>query len=255
MGFCIHRFYFIIVFFALLACQPKPQDRVEVHIPSVEEETEYVWRTIRDTKFFEEHNYQVSLPQGAFIEELKQKAKADSLQDEDYQLLEAFMRDIAYNEKAYQAGYNKIKDQLPLINTMISQIDAEKYSWGFQEFEKYVVNLTLYGPGGSFNPEEGSILIYTTPSGQFKGYENPANTIIHEIIHIGIEKSIIGKYNVPHAFKERLVDTYVSLAFQEYLPDYKVQDMGEYRSDEYLKELADFEQLDDVVAKLLSEKK
>lgn len=35
-------------------------DRIQIKIPTVEEETNYVWRTIIDTKFFEQYNYQVA---------------------------------------------------------------------------------------------------------------------------------------------------------------------------------------------------
>jgi len=137
---------------------------------------------------------------------------------------------------------------------MINQIDESNYNWDFKEFTTYDVNLTLYGPGGSYQPEEGSILIYTTIDGEFKGYDNPANIVIHEIVHIGIEESIITKYNVPHAFKERIVDSYVSMNYGPYLPNYRIQEMGDTRIDKYLKEVADFRGLDKAVEKILDEK-
>ena len=210
------------------------QNRITIVIPIAEAEADYIWRTIQDIAFFEKNNYQISLPQGTLIDELKAKSKAKKLSDKDYENLKRFVADSVYDKNAYEAGYKKIEANRILINKMVNQISKSKYKWDFKEFENYQINLTLYGPGGSYNSEEGSILIFTTPDGKFKSYDNPANTIIHEITHIGIEESIINTYQVPHALKERIVDTFVFLNFRYYLPTYKIQDMGEYRTDKYL---------------------
>lgn len=244
-----------LILLSVLALAPLlvfSQDRVQVNIPTVEAETEYVWRTIIDTQFFEDNNYQVSLPGGELIESLKQKAKTNSLSDTDYGNLKTFMVKEIYNPSDYQKGYQNIKSKLALINTMIQEVGALKLNWAFREFETYQVNLTLYGPGGSYNPDEGSLLIYTTLDGRFKQYDNAAHTLIHEIVHIGIEKSIILKYEVPHPLKERIVDTFVSLHFQEHLPDYKIQNMGDTRTDPYLKKKDDLKNLDEIVARILN---
>lgn len=242
-----------VAFLFLIACQPEPQSRIQINIPSAKTEAAYIWRTIQDIQFFEEHNYQVSLPRGPLVDALKQKAKSNSLSDEDYERLEKFVEDSVYNEADYRKGFGKIEDASPLINEMIGQIGASKFNWKFKAFESYPVNLTLYGPGGSYNPDEGSILIYTTPTGQFKSYDDPANTIIHEIIHIGIEESIIAAYDVPHALKERIVDNIVAVKFGQYLPDYKVQNMGDTRIDQYLKDVEDISTLDESVQQILQE--
>ena len=97
-------------------------------------------------------------------------------------------------------------------------------------------------------------MIFTTPTGGFKNYDNPANTIIHEVIHIGIEEAIISELNVPHALKERIVDKYVMLYYSPFLPDYRIQDMGDTRIDKYLNEIGDLKELDKIVEKVLAEK-
>lgn len=221
----------------------RSQTRIEVNIPTPEMESAYIWRTIQDIAFFEQNNYQISLPNGSLIETLKKKAKENSLSEADYNKLKVFIRDSVYKKSRYEHGYEKIKNQLPLINQMLEEINQSERNWDFKEFNVYQVNLTLYGSGGSFNPDEGSILIFTTPNGAFKNYHNPANTIIHEIIHIGIEASMITTYGIPHALKERIVDTFVALSFKKYLPDYKIQDMGDRRIDKYLKTKEDIKDL------------
>ncbi|MCB9306898.1 MAG: hypothetical protein H6565_09895 [Lewinellaceae bacterium] len=225
-----------------------------MNIPSATTESEYIWNTIRDIKFFEEHNYQVSLPKGDIIEELKHKSVSENLNNEDYERLEKFVKDSVYNKADYQQGYDKIAGELSLINKMIEQIKTSDFNWDFKEFKTYSINLTLYGPGGSYNSDEGSILICTTSTGQFKNYDNPSYTIIHEVIHIGIEEAIIAKYHVPHALKERIVDTFVSLNFSQYLPGYRIQDMGDNRTDQYLKTISDLKNLGKIVDQILNKK-
>ena len=223
------------------------QNRITIHIPTAESESEYIWSNIQDIEFFEANNYQVSLPQGSIIEELKQKAKSKQLSDSDYARLESFVKDSVYKKSDYLKGYEKIELERPLLNKMINELSQSNFNWEFKAFETYQVNLTLYGPGGSYNPDEGSILIYTTPEGKFKNYANPSNTLIHEVVHIGIEETIVAKYNVPHTLKERIVDTFVSLYFSQYLPNYRIQDMGESRTDKHLKTKTDLEHLDKIV--------
>lgn len=130
-------------------------DRIEIIIPTVEQETDYVWRTIIDINFFTEHNYQVALPKGGLIEELKEKASRNELSDSDYQSLLDFMRSEVYRKEDYQNGFNKIQENITLINRMIDEIGELKTDWEYKEFERYEVELTLYGPGGSYDPDIG----------------------------------------------------------------------------------------------------
>ncbi len=244
--------YILVFTISLISCDAKSQNGIQVNIPTAEAETEYIWRTIQDINFFEKNNYQISLPKGAYIDILKSRAKENKLSDSDYSNLKTFIKDSVYRKSDYEQGYHKIENQRSLINTMISLLSQSERNWDFKVFDTYQINLTLYGPGGSYNPDEGSILIHTTPKGKFKQYDNPANTIIHEITHIGIEKSIINKYQVPHTLKERIVDKFVFLNFHtSYLPNYRIQDMGEKRIDQYLKTKIDLNNLDSFVKKVM----
>lgn len=235
----------------LVSCSANSQNHLVVHVPSADSEADYIWRNIQDIPFFEQNNYQLSLPQGQVMEELKAKARKQQLSDEDYERLKSFMQDSVYQASSYAPGYEKIERQLEVLNKMVAELKASPWQWGFKKFDTYQINCTLYGPGGSYNPDEGSLIIYTTPQGQFKNYANPANTIIHEIVHIGIEEAIIQKYNIPHRLKERIVDKMVSLCFQKYLPNYTIQDMGEYRIDAYLQSPEDIQNLDKYVQEIM----
>ncbi len=241
----------VVLFFSL---NGSSQNRIQIIIPSAEEEAEYIWQTIQDISFFDENNYQLSLPKGSLIESLKNKAKNGTLSDTDRTDLIYFVKDSIYRKADYEKGYTQISVQADLINRMIREISRMHYDWRFKKFDLYQIKLTLYGPGGSYDPEDGSVLIFTTNDGQFKNYQNPANTIIHEIIHIGMEESIMQAYPVPHALKERIVDTFVFLNFATYLPDYQIQNMGETRIDSYLKTKGDLVNLEEHVKSIFQTK-
>ena len=234
------------IFMCIALVQPF-ESRVQVHIPTAEEEAEYVWRTIRDISFFEEHNYQVSLPKGEFIESLKQKSSQNQLSDADYESLKVFMKTSVYRPEDYEKGYQTIVEKKPLIERMVREISRLKKHWAFRSFDQYQVHLTLYGPGGSYDPEYGTILIYTTPEGGFKQYDNPANTIIHEIVHIGTEEAIMNTHQVPHTLKERIIDKMVLIYFEKYLPDYRLQEFGDARIDPFLLTKRDIKRLPEVL--------
>lgn len=248
------KFCLLILTVLVFSFEGRSQNRIMINIPTSDSEAEYVWQTIQDIKFFEENNYKINLPKGNFIQELKEKAKSGTLILEDFENLKILFKDSIYDKSDYQKGYEKTENELLLINKMVDEISQAEYNWHFKEFTVYQVNLTLYGPGGSYDAEEGSILIYTTAIGQFKNYDNPAYTIIHEITHIGIEESIIANFKVPHALKERIVDSFVFLNFKTYLPDYQIQEMGETRIDPYLKTKSDLQNLNRFVELVMQEK-
>lgn len=249
----MNRYFLTFLFFiCLISLQGK--NRFQVNIPTVEQETEYIWGLIQDISFFEQYNYTLSLPEGALIDSLLVRAKTNRLPDSDFDQLARFMKDEIYNQEDYQKGYEKIQGQLGLLNQLVTQLYQTERHWIFKKFDQYQINLTLYGPGGSYNPEEGSILMYTTRAGQFKRYNDPINTLIHEVIHMGIEESIIQKYQVPHVMKEGIVDRFVWLNFHQELPDYRIQNMGETQLDNYLKELKDLIKLENIVQQLLAPK-
>lgn len=178
-----------------------------------------------------------------------------SLNESDRLELNKLMNDSVYNQKDYIAGFAKIQTNLPLIEKIINQLLTVNWPWNFRILSQYIIRLTLYGPGGSYNPDMGEITLLTTPDGNFKGYNSPSNTIIHEIIHIGIESSIIQNYNLSHSIKERIVDRFVQAFFNSDLPDYRIQNLGDDSAliDRYLQSKRDFENLPNRIEQYLSD--
>jgi hypothetical protein len=239
----------ICLLFLFFSLSLAGQSRTVVTIPSIAEEATQIWRTINDIQFFEEHGYTVHLPESDLITGLIQKARESQLDNEDYAQIVILLERGVYQKSDYQKGLEKIQIQLPLVDSLVEAIINTKRNWAFKQFDQYKVTLTLYGSGGSFNPDEGTILMLTTKAGQFKQYDNPANTLIHEIVHIGLEESIVQKYQLNHGFKERIVDTFVYLHFKASLPEYRIQNMGDKALDQYLQSKKDLQNLDQIVAK------
>ncbi len=241
----------LILAFGSAQAQESDSFYIDLSIPTADQETDYMWRTIRDISFFDEFGYSLSLPEGEIIESLKKKSRENTLSDDDYRELLLFMKKKVYKKSDYDEGYKKVSTAIPLLESFLEEIKNTERNWDFKLFETYRVVLTLYGPGGSYNPDDGSILLYTTKNGDFKQYKNPANTIIHEITHIGMEESIILRYQLPHGVKERIVDTFVSLNFQSQLPDYRIQNMGNTEIDSLFSTKEDLYNLEEVIQSFL----
>ena len=99
-----------------------------------------------------------------------------------------------------QEKWSEISDGLNILNEIK----------GFSLLENYSVHLTKYGSGGSYNTKDGRVIINIET---IRPKEKIVPTIVHEIIHIGIQY-FIEKNEVKHWYKERLVD----LISEKYFP-------------------------------------
>lgn len=253
---CLYRLSSLvvfIVFFFNAVLSLGQSNQVAVVIPNAEDEASSVWQNIRDIKFFDKNGYSVVFPRLTFVDSMLNSSRKNELNEADYKELVQQIADSVYNINDYSKGFNKITNGISTIENAINQLSEQAWDWNFLIFSQYRIKLTLYGPGGSYNNETGVILLQTFPNGGFKGYNSPVNTIIHEIVHIGIEKSIIWKYKLSHTQKERLVDLFVSICFGELLPDYKLQEFGDKRLDKYFKEKKDFQELPSRIEQFLLE--
>jgi len=70
----------------------------------------------------------------------------------------------------------------------------------------------------------------TTAEGSFKRF-NPTDTVVHECVHIGIEKPIVKRFKLTHTEKERLVDLICKNLFRGILTEYKTQSIGDTKID------------------------
>jgi len=239
-----------------LSCQSQQiTERIVVQIPTIEQETTSIWRTINDIVFLESQGYRIHLPKDSLIDRLIEKSKNGNFGNDDFSLIYELLESSFYEAHDYQSALKKVAEKIELISNMIQQLETFKKEedWNFKSFEPYHVVFTLYGTGGSYDPDTGVITLFTNKKGDFMNYDEPENTIIHEIVHIGMEQSIVQKYQLSHGLKERVVDTFVFLMFRELLPEYKIQSMGDAKIDEYLTQKEDLKNLAAVIEKYKKE--
>ena len=227
--------------------------KFKIKANSARQETELIWDKLQMIKFLDNLGYTISLPKHPLVDELLLKARAGKLIDADYQKLSKLMEQEVYCLEDYQAGIESINAHL---NGDLYFPFLEEYNklWNFKLFDNYEVRLTLYGPGGEYRPDSGTIIMLTTKSGSFRRGPNPLETLIHEMIHIGLEEAIIQTYNIPHIVKEQIVDLFVQFHFSELLPNYIMQQFMPNKIKNYLKTQADWEGLSIVLERFNIEK-
>lgn len=244
----------LICILLIQSCSAQKVDsRIEVVPVSIEQEATSIWRTINDIGFFEQQGYNIRLPKDRLIDSLIVKSKKGTFGNNDYASIYNLLETKFFSKQDYVQAVKKVDDQNALITALVNTIDykKEQWDWDFKMFDTYKIVFTLYGTGGSYDPDTGTITLLTTKEGQFMNYQNPANTIIHEITHMGMEQSIVQKYKLPHGLKERIVDTFVYLMFKEQLPEYRVQNMGDTKIDNYLKKDDDLSKLNAIVSEFV----
>ncbi|MEO0778622.1 MAG: hypothetical protein AAF146_18800 [Bacteroidota bacterium] len=240
----------------LFCTEPSLQAQIQVSVPTIEQEATSIWRTINDIEFLEQQGYNIQLPDHEVIKAMLAKSKNQQFGSADFPRIYELLESSIYDPDKYTAALEKVRAQEPLLNAMIARLkqDRTSWPWEFKTFETYSVAFTLYGTGGSYDPDQGLVTLFTNEAGGFMGYPNPANTIIHEIVHMGIEQSIVQTHQLSHGLKERIVDRVTYLLFGEQLPDYRVQNMGDPQIDAYLAKVEDVQHLEAQVRKYLEER-
>ncbi|WP_235298183.1 hypothetical protein [Portibacter marinus] len=245
----------LLLFSAVNECKQSTTSRIQIIEPSIEQEATSIWRTINDITFLESQGYTIHLPDDPLIDNLINKSKEGNFGNDDYAEIYRLLEAKIYDRSKYKNAIQKVEGQLALLNRMMDKVEVKLsgWNWNFKTFDQYKIQFTLYGTGGSYDPDEGVITLWTNQQGEFMNYNNPANTIIHEITHIGMEESLVHKYDLPHGLKERTVDRFVYLLFKEDLPEYRIQEMGDARLDELLNDKEAIKHIDEILLEILDE--
>lgn len=180
----------------------RPQNRYEAFAT--------LWSVLLKMPFYTQNGYaDVALPNDIEITNLANNPSELQLTKPET-LGNRFIQKI-YRLSDYKIGIEKINSEIENITNNFPVFEKLNTSWGFKLFPQYTILLTLYGPGGSYNSDTGTILIRTSVDGKF---QNPKlQSIIHEITHLGIEDNIVKKYNLNHSEKEALVNIMCRINF------------------------------------------
>jgi len=204
---------------------------VTIRAPEPREEFRTVWLTLKKMAFFREHGYRVHLPDHQAFQTLA--ARDDDLTGVDPEKLSQVFVNHVYDRGSYQAGLETLMSAGERLRMVFPAFEAWQAQWSFYLPPHYNVVLTLYGTGGYYHPATGRIILMTTPAGRFKRVD-PVHTIVHEMVHIGIQKNIVERFKLSHLEKERLVDLICSIRFGDILPDYRLQPQGARGLDDYI---------------------
>lgn len=196
--------------------------KIIVRSQTADEEFEYLMKVFGKMDFYNQHGYKIPIPDHPFF--LNISNNLDLLKSLDIKKARNIFKKDVYNPNFFKNGLKTINKDIGLIEKAIKKMEKWK-NWEFKLFSKYEVRLTVYGPGGSYNFNHGNIIMKTKESGEFGRI--PYHTIVHEIIHIGIEESIVKKFELTHVEKEGLVDSICAKYFGDLLIDYRVQNLGD----------------------------
>lgn len=166
---------------------------------SINDEVKNVWNTFVNAPFLLKNGYKYNIPDSSEIKSLFQKVlKTGSLSVYYFERIKAFICSN-YQENDYKNALSRINTRKGEINFLNKYLDKYQKEWGFKKLSNYNIILTLYGAGGYYDHTNGGINLNCNFT------QDPIITIIHEIIHIGVE-GFIQEFKMNHMEKERIVD-------------------------------------------------
>lgn len=160
---------------------------------SVRGEIKRVRSAIKEVAWYNKNGYKITLPRGLRQENLGGR----KLSKEQIDIfVAAEFKDGGYR----RIGANVVKQWLS-VNGKIKQ---RLQKLGLRVQPEYILILTKYGVGGSYNEPN-----YIVVNVHGKSAKSIIATVVHEVIHLAIEK-FIKKYKIKHWYKERIVDLIAS---------------------------------------------
>ena len=219
--------------------------RISFRPCTIEEELRSVLRVFRFLPLWRNNGYNLQdmkLSQHPVF--TKYESRIDNLTQKEIDDIRINLVTQEYDTNNYSRAIKDIKSILPALLKGLTKIQQLSSCLEFKEYDDYLILLTKYMQGGSFDYLGGKVTIGCEPSG-FNDLTNPTRIILHEIIHIGIQESIVSKFQLTHREKERVVD---HLCKRVLVPDildyYNLQPVGDPKidvcfSDPHLGDLAD----------------
>jgi hypothetical protein len=195
-----------------------------VHIPSAEEEADYIFYLLNSAPILEGNGYNLSLPDDPLINILISTVyKGNSLDENDLAQLINLFKNKIYNRADYYDAFDAVKKTARAADMQIKIFETYKQKWGFFIPNFYSVVLSLYGTSGTSFSDNVIVLKVSTDD----ELQRALGAMLHEAIHIGIHDTIIQKYDVPWQINERIVDHFVSRHFKFIVPNYRMQSVGD----------------------------
>jgi hypothetical protein len=206
-----------------------------------EEAFSFVCYLIKELPWFNENGYndnghKVSLPMHKDFERLYKNPELLDEKNKD-SLRQLFYEEV-YDASKFDTSVEAISQTEDVVKKTLKKLAVLQTNWNFKIKQSYDILLTLYGPGGNYEwrSDVGIVKIKTSFGSYVRSKESYAKTVVHEIVHIGIEKDIVQKYHLSHWEKERLVDLICSLYLKDLLPWYENQENADKTVDTFINE-------------------
>ncbi len=201
-------------------------------IPTAEQEFERVWYVVESREFFQRYGYKVVKPNHKFFEGLSSRPLSELTQYKD-DARRIFVEEV-YDSQFYLPAVKMVEACNKVLTHATPVLKRFHALWGFKLFSEYTVLLTRYGTSGSYFSDTGIIQIRYNEDGRL-GKLDPASTLLHEVVHCGIEEDIVVKFKLTHPEKERLVDLIMKLSLEKVLDSsYELQTLGDDRIDKWV---------------------
>jgi GNAT superfamily N-acetyltransferase len=214
-----------------------------------EEAFHFILYLSKKLSWFKHNGYTVPLPQHKAFDILYRQGKVTK--DEEELLRTVFYSEV-YKTESFKNSLQSVSQFQDTIKLVLRQLCTLHQNWGFALLPAYEVILTLYGPGGNYWPDKGYVIIRVNENGSFN--KPVLDSIVHELVHIGIEKTIVTKFNLSHWEKERLVDLICSLYLKDVLPNYKMQKIVDTKIDAFVNQTVIEKNLPEVIEKFIKAK-
>ncbi|NGX32121.1 MAG: hypothetical protein K1060chlam4_00161 [Candidatus Anoxychlamydiales bacterium] len=212
--------------------KPIENDRIIIRPESREEGFNDLKYFIGNRKRYEENGYKLTLPNSNSLQNLYNKPNLLSKNEQLYRSI--FYKKI-YDVSLYLKDFKEIFITQSILQKAAEKLQVLNKNWGFNIFEKYEIVLTLSGPDARYNLTKNQLLYLVTPK-DLKKTVHCYETIIHEMVHIGVDQMIVRQYNLNYVEKERLVDLICKIYLKELLPNYREQKIINTHIDEFVDE-------------------
>jgi len=161
---------------------------------TVEEAFLYIKGLFVKRKFYQENGYSVDIPEHLVFIEVWNNPEELSKEKEN-ELHNIFVSEI-YQKLDFSEALEECQKIVPEISERLTQLSLR---FDFKILENYLIVLTPYGPGGSYDLR-GTIVVKINSRRSF------LERIIHEAVHIGVEDEVLRK-KLNHSEKEKLVES------------------------------------------------
>jgi len=167
---------------------------IQIRPQSAEEAFLYVKNLFRKRKFYQENGYSIDLPEHPIFLEIFNNSK-EIFEEKENELQKIFFDEV-YPRLDFSEALAECQKIVPEILERLTRLSLQ---FGFKLLDSYVIVLTPYGPGGSYD-SRGMIVVKTNSRRSF------SERVIHEAVHIGVEDEVLRK-NLNHSEKEKLVES------------------------------------------------